>query len=73
MGTPLNQWLTVRAAQAAQAVRCAPPARAHVPRHERFDVTTDKIALADRMVDLATHTIDQRTFAEWLKPKPREL
>ncbi len=38
-----------------------------------FDVITDEIALADRMVDLATHTIDQRTFAEWLKPKLREL
>lgn len=38
-----------------------------------FDVATDEIALADRMVDLATHAIDQRAFAEWLKPKLREL
>lgn len=38
-----------------------------------YTVDADPIALADRMVDLATHTIGERVLAQWLTPKLRRL
>lgn len=38
-----------------------------------YTVDADPIALADRMVEVATHTLDERTLATWLTPKLRLL
>lgn len=38
-----------------------------------YSVEADSIALADRMVELATHAIDERTLGQWLTPKLRLL
>ena len=38
-----------------------------------YSVQTDEVAMADQMVALATHAVDQRVLAEWLRPKIIEL
>ncbi len=38
-----------------------------------YAVRADEIGMADQMVALATHAIDQRILAEWLRPRIIEL